>query len=392
LPRSILLAAFSAFLVMLGFGVLFPVLPQFTQELGLSKLQYGLLMSSYPLAGVLVSPLWGRFADRRGRRPAIALGLAGIGLSYALFALGTGFGQLLAARILGGLLGAAALPAVFAYAADVSSPENRSAALGAIGAAIALGLTLGPAAGGLLSLVALRAPYFASAGIGLGGALLVQLTLPESLDAQERARRAAQGRATRGRAGGALMRRLGPLLGASLLLTLARLSVDVTVAFLVADRLGRGPASVGLLLSGLGLLAFGVQGGAIRPLAQRLGDRALFRAGGLSMGAGLLGVAWAFSWPALIGAGALSMLGFALHSPTLSALISRGAGELQGEAQGLNSSAQSLARVAGPVLFARLYEIEAWMPYALGAALCVVALVVAARGPREPAETARAAA
>ena len=171
MPLAVLPAALAAFWIMAGFGVLFPVLPYFSQQLGLSMWEYAWLLGVYPAVGVLAGPLWGRFSDRFGRRPAIALGLAGFGLSFVLFGLGQGFAELFGARVLGGALGAAALPAVFAYAADVSPPERRSAAMGVVGAALGLGLAFGPALGGALSGYGLRVPFFAAGGIAvLGGA------------------------------------------------------------------------------------------------------------------------------------------------------------------------------------------------------------------------------
>ena len=75
MARPLLLVATTAFLLMLGLGVLFPVLPYFTRSLALSDVEAGLLMSAYPAIGVLVSPAWGRFSERRGRKLAIVIGL-----------------------------------------------------------------------------------------------------------------------------------------------------------------------------------------------------------------------------------------------------------------------------------------------------------------------------
>jgi MFS family permease len=376
--RSIAPAALAAFLVMLGFGVLFPVLADFTEHLGLSKLQFGVIMSTYPLVGMLASPWWGRFSDRRGRRSAIVLGLVGFGISFVWFGMGSSFAELVAARALGGLISSAALPAAFAYAADVSTPQQRSAAMGMLGAATGLGVALGPFLGGALVGLGVRVPYFASGGIGLAGALAVALHMPESLTP---AVREAQARhrtwlAERGLTRARIARVLLPYLSASFLLTAARLSVDVTLRFLAADRLGASAFSVGVLMLGMGVVIFLVQGGAIRPLVRRHGEHGLFVAGSALMAAGLLGAAVAASWPAVIATGLAIAVGFALHTPTLTALLSYAAEGVQGEAQGLNSSVQAAARVVGPVVFAALYDAAQWTTYVLGAGLALLAIAV----------------
>src|SRR5262249_35935433 len=157
--------------------------------------------------------------------------------------------ELVCARALGGLISSAALPAAFAYAADVSTPEQRSGAMGMVGAALALGITLGPALGGALVGLGVRVPYFVSAGIGFAGAVSIALTMPESLTpaVRETLERHRAWMAERGLSRARVAQLLAPYLVASFLLTAARLSVDVTLRFLVADRLGGSALSTGLL-------------------------------------------------------------------------------------------------------------------------------------------------
>ena len=374
-------AALAAFLVMLCFGLLFPVLADFTEALGLSKSQFGLIMATYPLVGVIASPFWGTFSDRRGRKPAIVLGLAGLGVSFLWFAMGSSFEELVAARVLGGILSSGALPAAFAYASDSTSTEQRSAAMGIIGSAVGLGISLGPGLGGELIALGLRVPYFASAGIALAGALVVALRMPESLTPALREAQTGHRRwlGERGLTRSRIARALLPFLTASFLLTTARLCVDATLRFLVGDRLGAGAAGAGRLMLGMGLVIVLVQGGAIRPLVRRHGDRALFLGGSALMAAGLLAVAFAASWPGVVAAGLAVAIGFALHSPTLTSMLSQAAEGVQGEAQGLNASVQSAARVVGSALFPTVYGHAQWAAYALGAALAVAAVAVGFR-------------
>ncbi len=363
---------------MLGLSVLFPVLPFFVRSLGMDAFDQGLLMSAYAFAAFATGPLWGRFSERFGRKPALLVGLGGFSLAFFLFALGQSFGQLVAARTLGGLLAGAVQPAILAYAADVSAPERRSVVMGQVGAAFGLGIVAGPILGGLLAPLGLRVPFFATAAIGLVAFAAVALFLPESLPASARARPAQR------LGGGTTLREaaraLAPFLAVGFLVQTGRTGLESTLGFLVDDRVGGDARGVGLVLGASGLLSVLVQGGAIRPLARRYRDRELLLVGTALLSAGLAALGLAFAWWSVFAAAALVSIGSALQTPTFSAELSRAAGERQGEAQGLLASAQSLGRVLGPLVFTALYELSAdLLPYAVAALVVAVALLLSAR-------------
>ena len=366
---------------MLGLGVLFPVLPYY-RELGLSEFQIGSLMSSYALASVVMAPIWGRFSDRYGRKPAVLIGLVGFSLAFGLFGLGSNFWEWLAARVLGGVLAAAALPSILSYTADVSAPERRNVALGTVGAAIGLGVLLGPAFGGAIARYGLAAPFFLASGIGAFAALAVALLLPESLTPEIRARSAERRRelAAQGLGARRIALALAPFLSYSLLVQTSRTGLESTIGFLVADRLAGGPGQVGLLLAGVGTVAVLVQGGAIRPLGRRFDDHRLMRAGTALQLVGLVALGFAGLWWSVAAAAVLVGAGSALLTPTFTAELSRAAERIQGEAQGLNASAQSLGRALGPLLFTPLYPLGGGRYTYLSAALiCGLALLLAWR-------------
>ena len=381
MSRSIGLAALTGFVLMLGLSVLFPVLPFLTRDLGIPDAYVGALLAALPAASFVASPFWGRFSSRRGRRPAIVIGLAGYALGFGLFGFGRDFSELLAARVLGGLISAAALPALFAYVADETSAEERSTAMGYLGAAIGLGLTFGPLLGLLTwSWFGLRAPYFVSAAIGLVNAVAVALWLPESASAEARAHALRVPFA-------AVALPLAPFLACGFLTQTARIAVDSTVGFFAQDLLGATPRGVGGLLFAMGLASALVQGGLVRALAGRVSDAALFAAGCALMGVGLGAFAFASGWASFGLAGLGVACGYALLSPTLNALLSRAAESVQGEAQGLNGSATALSRVVAPLLFTSGLWPRTGAPgtYGVAAALCAVALGVAFARFRSPA-------
>ncbi len=389
MSRPLLLVCATGFLLMLGLGVLFPVLGFFTRDLGLGDFQAGILISSYAFASFVAAPFWGRFSDRYGRRPSILIGLLGFSLAFGLFALGSSFGELLAARFFGGLLASAAMPSVMAYAADSSDPSQRSRAIGMVGASFGLGVVAGPALGAFVADAwGLRAPFWLASGIGLFSAAAVWALLPESLTPALRAAAPSRRRelAERGMTPARMVGVLSPYLGFSFLMQTSRMALEATIAFLVVDRLRGEVRDVGLLLVAAGLAAAAVQGGGIRALTRLYSDRSIMVTGSLMACVGVAGLAIPGGWPMLTGSVLVLAVGSALQLPTFTAELSREAESIQGEAQGLNASAQSLGRVVGPLLFTALYQATGTvLPYLVAAGLVVAALaIVRARMPAQP--------
>src|SRR5699024_2659345 len=112
------------FLVMVGFGIIIPVLPFYAEELGASATELGLLMAVYSLMQFIFAPMWGRISDRIGRKPVILIGIFGPSLSFFMMALSTQLWMLFVARIIGRILSAANIPIVMAYVDDITTDEQ----------------------------------------------------------------------------------------------------------------------------------------------------------------------------------------------------------------------------------------------------------------------------
>ncbi|MFN0068825.1 MAG: MFS transporter, partial [Limisphaerales bacterium] len=126
--RSLAVIFLTVFLDLVGFGIVFPLLPKYVSNFGAPEWVIGLIVASYSLMQFVFAPRWGRLSDRIGRRPVLLISTAGFAGSYALFALGssaahagTALGLILASRILGGICGAN-LTVAQAYIADISPP------------------------------------------------------------------------------------------------------------------------------------------------------------------------------------------------------------------------------------------------------------------------------
>src|SRR3954471_24103899 len=157
----------TAFVDMVGLTMIVPLLPFYATELGASATVVGLLVSAFSVAQLAVAPVWGRFSDRYGRRPAILAGLLLTSCAYVIFGFAGSVLVLLVSRLVQGL-GGGTIGVVQAYVADASPPERRTKNLGSLWVGPSLGAVAGPAFGSLMISIGGRsAPGLASAALAL---------------------------------------------------------------------------------------------------------------------------------------------------------------------------------------------------------------------------------
>ena len=104
---------------LIGFGIVLPVLPYYADEYGASGLALGVLFTSHAAMQALFAPLWGRLADRIGRRPVMLYTIAGTSVALVVLGLSDSLAQLFVGRILTGIF-AANISVATAYISDVT--------------------------------------------------------------------------------------------------------------------------------------------------------------------------------------------------------------------------------------------------------------------------------
>ena len=154
--KSLFVIFLVIFIDLLGFGIIIPVLPFFSENvLMMSKTEIGLLTGIYSLMQFVFTPVWGSLSDVYGRKPILTMSLTGNVIAYTLMALVfsnviLSIPLLFIARAFAGFF-SANLSAAQAVVSDITKPEERSKGMGIIGAAFGLGFVFGPALGGSLS-------------------------------------------------------------------------------------------------------------------------------------------------------------------------------------------------------------------------------------------------
>jgi MFS transporter, DHA1 family, tetracycline resistance protein len=371
--RPLLIIFLTIFVNLVGFGIIIPLLPFYAETFGASPLVIGLLFAVFSLCQLAAAPALGDISDRYGRRPVLIFSLLGTVVSFVMLALAHSVAMLFAARIVDGLSGGN-ISTARAYVADVTEPKDRARAYGLIGAAFGLGFILGPALSGILSGVSYTAPIWAAAAVTLVATLMAWLWLPETVH------RAHAGYGNPFSYLPALVRRapIRRVLTIDFTYWFAFAMFQTTFALFAARRFGFDAARTGYFFAAFGLLGAVIQGGFIRPIVARLGDKPTFMLGLVFAAGGLLASAAAHS--VLMFSAALVPLAFGIGfgHPTVSSLVSRVArGDEQGRVQGAASAVESLGRTIGPVWGnASLQQYGEATPYISAAAFLLLTLLM----------------
>lgn len=358
------------FLVMIGFGIIIPVLPFYAEEMGASPTQLGLLMAVYSLMQLIFAPFWGKLSDRIGRKPIMMIGIAGLSLSFFIQAMATELWMLFAARIIGGVLSSANMPTAMAYVADITTPENRGKGMGIVGAAVGLGFVFGPAIGGIFSKSSMNMPFYLAGASSLITLVIIFFFLKESLqkDHTEANLNKAESRWK------AFSGPASVLFLLQLLISLSLSGLEATFAYFAAQKAGLGATQLGYIFMIMGFAGAMVQGGLVGRLTKKYGEGTVIQGGIVvsAIGFGLILFVDNFTTAAIF----LSVFGIGngVIRPSVSSLLTKTTDSGHGSATGLLSSFDSLGRIVGPPLGGWLFSLSIGLPYISGAIISLMAL------------------
>jgi len=383
--RRALSVLFSIVVIdLVGFGIVVPVLPFIIEESQASAGVLGLLVASYAAMQFVFAPIWGRLSDRIGRRPVMLMTIAGSSAALLLAGLAvleSSISWLFVARVLGGAF-AANISVASAYISDATDESERTRWMGLLGASFAVGFTLGPAIGGLLGPFGYQVPLLVASGmaaLNLVWAALVLQEPPEHVLADEPQDRGAV-------LADPLVRKI---CRANLLFSLAVAQLETVFALLMIARFDYDILGVAAILFGMAVVMGGVQGGGIRALAARFGERTLLHAGAILMTVAFLAIPFAPSVAILLVPLGVSAVGRGICQPSMLSLASSFASPTtRGAVMGAFTSKASLARVFGPLLAGFLFDISMGLPFWLAGVLIVLMLLGSRGFPARVGEAA----
>ena len=361
---------FTVFVDLIGFGIIIPLLPFYTEQVGGGPAILGLLIAAFFAMQFVFSPILGRLSDRVGRRPVLLGSLVLSTAGHLTLSFANSLVLLFTARILAGVA-SGNLSVAQAYVADRTTPQERPRGMGLIGAAFGVGFAVGPVIGGTFAPLGLAAPALAAAALAASNFGLAALLLPESLTPDMRRRNGTRRRTSFRDA----IRRpaIRALLITFILVSFAFSGIPVAFPSLGIAYFGLGTTELALIFVYIGVIQI-VVGTAAGRLARRAGEERLVATGTVAMMAGLAAVPWIANVNAYVLLTGVVATGVAIAFPLVPSLVSkRTPPHEQGAILGITQSLGSLARVPGPLVAGVLFEqVNTAAPFLLGAGLMAI--------------------
>jgi len=368
--KKIFVIFLVVFIDLLGFGVVIPLLPTFSENvLKMDPTTIGLVAGIFSLMQFIFSPLWGRLSDIYGRKPIILFGLTGNVFSYIMLGLVLSgvfksITVLFIARAMAGFF-SANIGAAMAYISDITDVKNRSKGMGIIGAAFGLGFVFGPFIGGVLAQhFGFGVPVYLASFLSLCALILAYVILEESLPVDLRKTQAET--VFRLGIGMAKLKEAltHPNVGFLILLyfvtTFSIANIYATLQLYTESKSGFNfnIEEISYLFAYIGVIGAVVQGILIRPLVKYFEERKILIAGNVFMAIGLGTIPFSsHNLTFLLISLFLTGLGNGLNMPMSLSMVSKYSDrDEQGGILGINQSMSSLARFLGPAWGGFVYE------------------------------------
>ena len=389
MKKPIIVIFITIFIDMLGFGIIIPILPIFSKELGAENYQVGLIAMSFPVMNFLFAPFWGSLSDHYGRRPIILVSVLLTGLAYLLFSQTINLWLLLLSRILSGI-GSANLSVAQAYIADITPPQQRAKSMGLIGAAFGLGFIIGPTAGGYLKSISAPGHVdmvgYLAAGLCLLNLAMAYFLLPESLKEKQKDVH-FNFKVISGIVAELRKPTIRELLLINFIFITAFMMMQMSVSLFWKEKIGLNEIQMGNMFAFIGLATVIVQGGLVGRLVKKFGETKLLSYGTYLFIVSLIIVPWVTPKtfiPIELIAFALMALANGCLTPSITSLLSKSADPKDvGQVLGVNQSFGSMARAAGMGMSGFIYGIEFHLPFMTGAAMMLICIWLAMKLEKE---------
>ena len=363
---------------LIGFGIVIPILPFLSPQLGGTTDDIAFILATYSVAAAIVAPIWGRLSDRFGRRSILGLCLFGGAMSHFVLAIADELWLVYVSRAVAGMM-AGGVPVATALIADASTPDQRSRAMGLIGRAFGIGLILGPVIGGVLarSETDFAVPCLVAGALSSLAGILAWLLLPARSSRSASVDASADGTTERVDN--------NPVKAPERWLFIAQFgfhtcAVSAAVYLFplwMAHDLSWQAREVGLFFGLVGLVMVITQGNLLGRMTDRFGSLRVLRGAALCFSVSLaLSSVASGEWFM----GALGLMVFSaatLCLPILNTIASHLVGPAaRGRFFGITASSAALGRIVGPLIAAMLLSQGGFSAAWMGTSAVVLMVVV----------------
>lgn len=414
-PARLAVLMATAFVDMVGVFLVNPLIPFYVERLcpgGVVVLGWrlevgtlnGVVASTFVVAQLISAPLWGRFSDRFGRRPALVVALAASACAYLVFGIADSLWLLIASRFVQGA-GGGTVGVIQAYVADSTEPSQRARALGWLSAATNLGVAFGPVLGGWALVwgkhdilpgsgdfrLGAAAPGVLAAVLCLVNIVFALVFLPESRS-QSSATRTSPWRAL-----SRVVTHVGEPSSRVILVYAIAIGafhgVTSVLALFLQRRFGVTAETIWPFFLYLGSISVLARVLLLGRAVDRFGEMRTSRVGIVTLASGILLMAFAKSLPVLALAVALMPIGAALTFPCVTALLSRIVGTAdRGLYMGLQQTYGGIARVGAPLFYGVVFDrVGVAAPFLFASGFVASTLLVGRRLDSSAAEPPKAA-
>lgn len=358
----------------IGVGIIIPVLPQFMQQEGISAGELGWLVALLGFTQFLVSPLAGRMVDQRGRKELLLLGLGLFSAASFFFAYADGMPGRYISRIIGGIGLACMNPALAAYVVDVTAEVDRLRGISWLGAAMTVGIVIGPGIGGLLALYGVKVPFYAAALLAAVAMLVAASCLPET-GRPPVAGLAAQNDGIYTQLVWSLRSRYAVLFMLIFIFTFGMTAVEAVYGLYAARRYLLAPEHIAIYITAGAVVSAIIQAACLDRWVKNGREKTILQLCLLVSAVSLVAMIFTANEYWLFVISLCFFAGISAFRPVINVLLAEHAGEQQGFIAGIANAYTSLGVISGPLVGGWLFDQHIDLPYWLGAMMLVASLL-----------------
>ncbi|MEK3951091.1 MFS transporter [Paenibacillus sp. FSL H7-0703] len=359
----------NIFIVMVGVGLITPILPELIIEFGASGRAIGLLVAAYGVTQFLLSPMTGQLSDRYGRKAFIVVGGIIFAVAKFIFAIGDELWMLYTSRLLEGMAAALIIPPMMAYVADITTTEERAKGNSLLAAAMSFGFVIGPGLGGLLAGYGTRVPLYIATGAAIIAVIFSMICLPESLSKEQM--KAARARITRKESMykqyvRSLKSKYAMLFVLVLVMTFGLANFESVLGLYVTNRFQFSPQDISIILTAGAVIGVGMQALVVAKIINKFGEQRVIKGSLLFTSAAYILFLFTIDFWSIFLLTSLIFFATAMLRPALNTQLSKMAGNEQGYVAGMNNAYMSVGNIVGPTLAGFLFDTNMFAPFIAG--------------------------